>query len=142
APAADAGPPYKAGMTGTDAGAGQRQAEQWTTRRLLAWMGEAFAKKGLDSPRLSAEMLMAGITGTDRLKLYTDPDRPASDAELARLRGLVKRALQHEPIQYLVGEAWFFGLPFAVDKRVLVPRPSTETIVETVLQDARARHGA
>lgn len=129
-------------MTGTDAGAGQRQAEQWTTRRLLAWMGEAFAKKGLDSPRLCAEMLMAGITGTDRLKLYTDPDRPASDEELARLRGLVKRALQHEPIQYLVGEAWFFGLPFAVDKRVLVPRPSTETIVETVLQDARARHGA
>jgi release factor glutamine methyltransferase len=117
-------------------------ADLWTTRRLLAWMGDAFTKKGLDSPRLMAEMLMAHVIGCDRLRLYMDTDRPASPLERESLRDLVGRALKHEPVQYLVGEAWFFGLPFKVDKRVLIPRPATETIVEHVLQHARASHPA
>src|SRR6185369_12823068 len=77
----------------------------------------------------------------DRLKLYMEADRPASSLERDTLRDLVARALKHEPVQYLVGEAWFFGLPFHVDPRVLVPRPSTETIVEQVLLHARAEPG-
>ncbi|MBX3317618.1 MAG: peptide chain release factor N(5)-glutamine methyltransferase [Phycisphaeraceae bacterium] len=113
----------------------------WTTRKLLQWMRDAFTKKGLDSPGLSAELLMAHILGCERLKLYLDVDRPASDEERATLRDLVTRALNHEPVQYLVGTGWFFGLPMQVDKRVLIPRPSTETIVEHVLQHARAAHG-
>jgi release factor glutamine methyltransferase len=117
-------------------------SENWTTRRLLAWMREAFARKDLDSPRLLAEMLMAHVIGCERLKLYLDPDRPANPLERDTLRNLVGRALKHEPVQYLVGEAWFFGLPFQVDRRVLIPRPATETIVEEVLQNVRARHGA
>lgn len=117
-------------------------SETWTTRRLLSWMGEAFTKKNLDSPRLMAEMLMAHVIGCERLKLYTDPDRPASDLERETLRTLVGRALKHEPVQYLVGEGWFFGLPFKVDKRVLVPRPCTETIVEHVLQHVRVQPGS
>jgi release factor glutamine methyltransferase len=114
----------------------------WTTRRLLVWMGEAFTKKGLDSPRLMAEMLVAHVVGCERLKLYMDPDRPASPLERETLRDLVGRALKHEPVQYLVGEAWFFGLPFKVDPRVLIPRPATETIVQEVLQHQRATRGA
>lgn len=113
----------------------------WTTRKLLQWMRDAFTKKGLDAPGLSAELLMAHILGCERLKLYLDVDRPASDQERARLRDLVTRALNHEPVQYLVGTAWFFGLPMQVDKRVLIPRPCTETIVEHVLQHARVTHG-
>ncbi|MCC6952405.1 MAG: peptide chain release factor N(5)-glutamine methyltransferase [Phycisphaerales bacterium] len=116
-------------------------AEVWTTRKLLAWMGQAFTKKGLDSPRLMAEMLVAHVIGCDRLKLYLDQDRPASPLERQTLRDLVTRALAHEPVQYLVGDAWFFGLAFHVDRRVLIPRPATETIVEHVLQHARATHG-
>lgn len=104
-------------------------------------MQEAFARKELDSPRLLAEMLVSHVLGTERLKLYLDPDRPASPLERDTLRNLVARALKHEPVQYLVGEAWFFGLPFKVDPRVLIPRPATETIVEEVLQNIRARHG-
>lgn len=115
--------------------------ETWTTRKLLQWMRETFTKKGLDAPGLSAELLMAHVLGCERLKLYLDVDRPATDEERARLRELVTRALNHEPVQYLVGTAWFFGLPMHVDKRVLVPRPSTETIVEHVLQHARTRSG-
>jgi len=115
--------------------------QTWTTRKLLAWMGEAFTKKGLDSPRLLAEMLVAHVLGCERLKLYLDADRPASPLERQMLRDLTARALEHEPVQYLVGEAWFFGLPMKVDRRVLIPRPGTETIVEHVLQHARVQPG-
>jgi release factor glutamine methyltransferase len=104
-------------------------------------MGDAFTKKGLDSPRLMSELLMSHVLGCDRLRLYMDTDRPASPLERQTLRDLVARALRHEPVQYLVGEAWFFGLPFHVDPRVLIPRPATETIVQEVLQHHRATHG-
>lgn len=115
----------------------QATAESWTTRKLLAWMTKAFEDKGLDAPRRQAEMLLAHVLGTERLRLYMDPDRPAAPLERDALRGLVKRALADEPIQYLVGEEHFFAMAFKVDKRVLIPRPSTQTIVEAVLQHAR-----
>ncbi len=104
-------------------------------------MTDRFAQSDLDSPRLCAELLLSHVLGCDRLRLYTEADRPATPLERQSLRDLVTRALAHEPVQYLVGEAWFFSLPFAVDPRVLIPRPSSETIVEQVLQDSRARHG-
>lgn len=113
----------------------------WTTRALLNWMAGKFADKGLDSPRLCAELLLAHVIGCDRLRLYMDADRPATPLERETLRGLVSRALAHEPVQYLVGEAWFFSLPFHVDPRVLIPRPATETIVEFVLQRMRTDPG-
>ena len=116
--------------------------DTWTTRRLLDWIAGAFTERGLDSPRLSAEILVAHVVGCDRLRLYMDPDRPAAPAERETLRDLVKRALAHEPIQHLTGEGWFFGLPFHCDARALIPRPSTETVVEHVLQHARRSDAA
>lgn len=113
----------------------------WTTRRLLGWMNDAFTHNGLDSPRLMSEMILSHVLGCQRLRLYMEPDRPATELERNNLRELVGRALKHEPVQYLVGEAWFFGLPFTVDKRVLIPRPETQTIVEYVLQHARNASG-
>lgn len=127
-----------AGIPGSSKASGPAS---WTTRALLAWMSRAFAAKEIDSPRLCAELLLAHVLGCDRLRLYMDADRPATPLERDHLRGLVGRALAHEPVQYLVGEAWFFSLPFHVDKRVLIPRPSTETIVEHVLQFVRAEPG-
>lgn len=115
--------------------------QAWTTRRLLNWMTEAFTKKGLDSPRLSAELILTHVIGCDRLKLYMDADRPATPLERDTLRDLVGRALKQEPIDYLVGEKWFFGMAFHVSPAVLVPRPSTETLVENVLLHARAEPG-
>ncbi len=113
----------------------------WTTRALLSWMREAFTKAGIDSPRLCAEMLLASTLGCERLRLYMEADRPATPDERDRLRDLAARALKHEPVQYLVGEAWFYSLPFAVTRDVLIPRPSSETLVETVLRHARAEPG-
>ena len=115
----------------------QTRPQTWTTRDLLAWMSNAFESAELDSPRRMSEMLLAHVLGCDRLRLYMEQDRPASPLERDTLRDLVKRALAHEPIQYLVGEEVFFTMHFKVDPRVLIPRPSTLTIVEEVLQHAR-----
>jgi len=111
--------------------------DPWTTRKLLAWMTKAFEQHTLDSPRLSAEILLGSVINCDRLRLYMENDRPASPEERETLRGLVKRALNNEPIQYLTGEARFFALDFKADRRALIPRPSTETIIERVLQSER-----
>lgn len=104
-------------------------------------MTRAFEDRGLDAPRRFAEDLLAHVIGCDRLRLYMDQDRPASPIERSTLRGLVARALGHEPVQYLTGNGWFFGMSFEVDRRVLIPRPSTETIVEHVIQHARSEPG-
>ena len=100
-------------------------------------MTKTFESKDLDSPRRMAEMLLSHVIGCDRLKLYMDTDRPASPLERDALRDLVRRAMNHEPIQYLVGEESFFGMSLHVDKRVLIPRPSTQTLVDEVLNHAR-----
>jgi release factor glutamine methyltransferase len=115
--------------------------ETWTTRKLLAWMSQSFAQKDLEAPRVLAEMLMTKVLGCERIRLYADADRPATEDERTRLRDLVARALRHEPVQYLVGEAWFFAMPFHVDPRVFIPRPCTTLIVEHVLQAARDTDG-
>ncbi|MEO0513081.1 MAG: peptide chain release factor N(5)-glutamine methyltransferase [Planctomycetota bacterium] len=115
--------------------------KQWTTKALLAWMTGAFEDAGLDSPRLSAELLLSHVLGCERLRLYMEADRPASEIERSALRDLVRRALDHEPVQYLVGEWSFFGLAMTTDARALVPRPSTETVVEAVLEHCKSTPG-
>lgn len=110
----------------------------WTTRRLLVWMTSYFHERNIEFPRLCAELLLAGVIGCDRLRLYMEADRPASPEELARLRTNVVRAGQHEPIAYILGCAWFFGMEFRITPDTLVPRPATATLVEQVIQDARS----
>ena len=112
----------------------QQVEAPWTTRRLLSWITDYVGSKGVESPRLVAEMLLAHVIGCERLRLYMEVDRPAAPSELTSLRELIARAAKHEPVQYLVGNAWFFGREFRVDPSVLIPRPSTETLVEHVLQ--------
>ena len=113
------------------------QVETWTVRRLLEWTVPFFQRKEVDSPRLSAEMLLCHVLKAPRIKLYTDYDRALSAGDLTAYRALVKRAAEQEPIAYLTGRAPFFNLEFEVTPDVLIPRPDTETIVENVLQLAR-----
>lgn len=105
----------------------------WTVERVLNWTRGFFERKGIDSPRLSAELLMSHVLGVPRIKLYTDYQRQLADAELTRMRELVKRAGEEEPIAYLTGVAHFFSLEFFVTRDTLIPRPDTETLVEQVL---------
>ena len=96
-----------------------------------------FQRKNVDSPRLSAEMLLCHVLKAPRIKLYTDYDRNVSAGDLTVFRALVKRASEQEPIAYLTGRAPIFNLEFEVTPDVLIPRPDTETIVENVLQLVR-----
>jgi len=114
-----------------------QSGQTWTTRRLLTWTSQYFARHGVDSHRLAAEMLLAHVLGVPRLQLYTEPERPASELERVALRELVERAARHEPVDYLTGQSPFFSLMLHVTPAVLIPRPSTETLVEHVIQHAR-----
>ena len=118
-----------------------RTTDSWTTRRLLAWTTDYLGKKGVDNPRLATEMLLSHVLGVPRLKLYMDPDRPTSELERSTFRQLVERAAKHEPVDYLVGHSPFFSMMLKVTPAVLVPRPSTEALVEHVLQHARRTPG-
>src|SRR5947207_6484421 len=109
---------------------GDMAGEAWTVRRLLEWTTPYFSRKEVDSPRLSAELLLSHVLKIPRIKLYTDYERTISDGELKQFRDLVQRAVQHEPIAYLTGTAHFFNLEFEVTRDVLIPRPETETLVE------------
>lgn len=117
------------------------ERQSWTTRRLLAWLTQALEEKRVESPRLTAELLVAHALGCERMRLYLDLDRPASPLERQTLRELARRALDHEPIQYITGQAWFYSLCFKADKRALIPRPSSETIVEIIRRHAKASPG-
>ena len=109
----------------------------WTIQRVLVWAAEDFRRRGFDSPRLEAELLLAHALGTDRLRLILDANVTPGSAALSTFRDLIKRRRRAEPVAYIVGVREFFGLPIAVDRRVLVPRPETEILVETALERTR-----
>jgi len=111
----------------------------WRTAELLRWIRDHLSERGVDSPRVCAELLLSSVFACDRLRLYMEPQRPASEEERSRLRELVARAARREPVQHLVGEGWFFSRPFFVGPEVLVPRPATETLVSEALGWIRAR---
>ena len=118
-------------------------AESWTVRSLLHWAREWLLKKGVENPRLDAELLLARALGCDRLKLYTDPDKPLTADELARFKPLIQRRATREPVAYILGTKEFYGRPFEVAPGVFVPRPETELLVRLVLEhlarDAEAK---
>lgn len=110
----------------------------WTIDAVVRWATDDFRARGIDSPRLDAEVLLAHALGATRIQLITDARKPLAPEELARFRDLVKRRRAREPVAYLLGAREFFGRSFKVDRRVLVPRPDTETLVEVGLERTRA----
>ncbi|MCH2142354.1 MAG: peptide chain release factor N(5)-glutamine methyltransferase [Phycisphaerales bacterium] len=104
--------------------------DTWTTRTLLEWIEGHLANKEVQEPLITSRWLVAHVIGTDPIHLYTDLDRPASPDELGQLRSLVQRAAQHEPVQYMLGEAGFLGRHFSVTPAVLIPRTATELLVQ------------
>ena len=106
----------------------------WTIERILTWTRGFFERKRIDAPRLCAELLVAHVLAVPRIKLYTDFQRTLTTDQLTRLRDLVKRAGEEEPIAYLTGITHFFNCELHVSPGVLIPRPDTETIVEHALQ--------
>ena len=79
----------------------------WTIRSVLQWTQGFFKEKGLESPRLDAELIIGDSLKLDRVRLYMDIDRPLSDAELAGIRERVRRRARHEPVAYIIGKRGF-----------------------------------
>lgn len=95
---------------------------------------EFLAGRGVESPRLNAELLVGHALGLKRMQLYLQFERPLTEPELEKIRPLVRRRAAREPLQYVLGETAFRDLTLGVDPRVLIPRPETERLVELVLQ--------
>jgi release factor glutamine methyltransferase len=94
------------------------------------------ADRGVENARLDAEVLLADVLGVDRVGVYLSFDRPLATGEVDRYRDLVRRRGRREPLQHLRARQEFFSRDFTVDRRVLVPRPETETLVEAVIEIA------
>lgn len=106
---------------------------RWTVMDVLRWTTSRFEERGLSTPRLDAEILVAHALELPRVQLYVQFDRPLLPPELGAIRELVKRRQGGESVAYAIGKKEFYGLDFAVDARVLVPRPDTETLVDEAL---------
>ena len=115
--------------------------EIWTIKKLLEWVSDYFQKNGVDSPRLSAELLLCHVLKLERIQLYTLYDRVVQADQLTALRALVKRGAEHEPVAYLVGRCEFYSLPLKITSDCLIPRPETEHLVEQAVDFLRQRPG-
>lgn len=101
-----------------------------TVLEVIQKSAEFLAKKGIESPRLQAELLLAHVLKMPRMQLYLNFERKLSESELNIAREFIKRRAQHEPVQYIIGSASFCGLELVVNRHVLVPRPETELLAE------------
>ena len=107
---------------------------KWTVLPLLEWTERYLRERSFEEARLNAELLLAHVLRLPRLGLYLQFDRPLAAPELALFRELLLRRMTHEPVQYILGETEFMGLPFEVTPAVLIPRPETEELVEEAIR--------
>lgn len=108
--------------------------KHWTLLEILNTTTQYFTEKNIDNPRLNAEELLGKVLDLKRVELYVAFERPLTDKEISNLRELVKRRIQHEPLQHIIGQTDFMGYPIKVNPDVLIPRPETEILVEEVLK--------
>ena len=102
---------------------------------------EYLESKGIESPRLNAEWLLAHTLGKERIDLYLQFDYLLSESEKDEYRSLLKERLNNKPLQYIIGEVDFMGIRLNVDKNVLIPRPETEQLVEIALERLKSDNG-
>ena len=114
----------------------------WTIQRLLTWTTDFFGERGIENPRLDAEVLLSAVLGRDRMYLYVHFDEPLEAEELARFRAYVKDRAAHMPLAYVLGTREFMGLDFRVTRDTLIPRPDTEVLVECAVDFLRTRASA
>lgn len=107
-------------------------AETFTVLDVVRRSADFLEKKGVDSPRLNAEWLIAQALGLGRMELYLKFDRPLIEQELEVMRGYVARRGKREPLQYILGQTQFHELMLKCDSRAFIPRPETEQLVEFV----------
>jgi release factor glutamine methyltransferase len=109
----------------------------WTVGRLLTWTTDFLKRRGSESPRLDAEVMLANVLDWQRVQLYTHFEQEVSDSERAAFRELVRRRAEGAPVAYLVGRKEFYSLAFIVSPEVLIPRPESEFVVVEYLEHTR-----
>ncbi len=109
----------------------------WTIGSILKWTEQYFRDKGVDSPRLDAEVLLSHVLKKERIYLYVHFDEPLEQEEQAAYRELIKKRVQGIPTAYLIGQREFMGLPFLVTEDTLIPRPDTEILVQAAVDFLR-----
>lgn len=110
-----------------------------TLLEIVQKSAEFLATRGVDNGRLNAELLIGHALGLPRMQLYVQFERRLSEPELEKIRPLIRRRAGHEPIQYIMGVTEFAGLALLVDRRVLIPRPETERLVEILAEQLATR---
>jgi release factor glutamine methyltransferase len=108
--------------------------KSWTIKEVLEWTTRYFADKGIQEPRLEAEVLLAGVLEKDRVYLYAHYDAPLNQGERDGYKKFISRRINREPVAYITGSREFMSLKFKVSPDVLIPRPETELLVETALE--------
>jgi release factor glutamine methyltransferase len=115
-----------------------RPKKTWTIKELLSVTTDYLKKKQRESPRLTAELLLAHQLNVNRVSLYLNFEQPLTDKEISGYRSFIKRRILREPLQYITGVQEFWSLNFRVDRRVLIPRPESELLVELALHKVSA----
>jgi len=106
----------------------------WTIVKILDWTKQYFTDKGIENPRLDADVLLCAVLKCQRINLYVHFDQPLKAEELQKYREYVLRRGKHEPLAYILGEQAFMNYVFKVTPAVLVPRPETELLVESLVK--------
>jgi len=115
------------------------QKQIWNVKDILAWTANYFTEKKVDSPRITAELLLGKTLSLSRVNLYLNYDRPLNEDELKKYKSYINRRVSGEPAQYIVGSQEFWSLNFKVTPDVLIPRADTETLVSAVIDDIKER---
>ena len=108
-----------------------------TIRNIRKWAISTLKESGIELSEINADSLLAYVLSCDRVRIYTNPDDVIDDADIRKYKELIYKRASHVPLQYITRRVEFMSLDFVVDERVLIPRPETEILVETVLNKAQ-----
>jgi release factor glutamine methyltransferase len=108
-----------------------------TLLEILDYSSELLERENVSDARLNVELMLADVLKCNRVRLYMDFDKPLAKEEISSFKVLLKRRLNKEPLQYILGKTCFYGYDFMVNKNVFIPRPETEMLVEKILEDIR-----
>lgn len=106
----------------------------WRIIDIINWSKEYFVQNRIDSPRLTIELMLKHVLNMDRLKLYTQFEKPLSTEELSTLKEMIQLRVKRFPLQYILGSVEFYGQNYIVNENVLIPRPETEELVDLIVK--------
>ena len=109
--------------------------QEWTVGKLQKWGVDFLKSKNIDDAKISIDLLLCEVLNLERIELYLKFDLPLNIYELNQIKDYIKRLVNYEPLQYILGKTKFYDLEFSVDKSVLIPRPETEELVDLIIKE-------